>query len=148
MRVATSILALLSMAGISVACTPSRDNPDAAVPEITLAEPEVVMAAVPPPPFTYWASEGSTIRNHPRVDGVWIAGKEGERDRYYFGDECSASRYQRFVGHPLEVLPEKPDSVEWRHACTTCAVTSDLGRARMNIAYDEDTRVIEQISCG
>lgn len=149
MRVATSILTLLAMAGASVGCTASRDNPDAAVvPEITLSEPGVVMEANPRPPFTYWALEGSTVRNHPRVEGVWIAAKEGEDERYYFGDACSASRYQRFVGHHIDALPEKPDGAEWRQACTTCAVTSDLGRARMNIVYDENTRIIDRISCG
>lgn len=148
MRIATSVLALLVIASVSVGCTAARDNPDAAVPEITLAEPDVVMEADPPPPFTYWAPEGSTIRNHPRIDGVWIAAKQGEHDRYYFGDQCSASRYQRFVGHPMDVLPEKPEGAVWRQACTTCAMTSDLGRERMNIVFDDDTRVIERISCG
>lgn len=148
MRVATSVLASLAIASVSVGCTAVRDNRDAAVPEITLAEPDVVMEADPPPPFTYWVPEGSTIRNHPRDNSVWIARKDGEHDRYYFGDECSASRYQRFVGHPMEVLAEKPEGAVWRQACTTCAITSDLGRERMSISYDEETRIIERISCG
>ena len=38
-----------------------------------LATPNVVMEADPLPPFTYWAPESATIRNHPRMDGVWIA---------------------------------------------------------------------------
>lgn len=29
----------------------------------------------------------------------------------------------------------------------TCAVMSDLGRDRMNLAYDEETRAITEISC-
>jgi hypothetical protein len=148
MRIATLILTALTVACVSTVCTSAQDEPGPPIPEITLADPEIVMEADPPPPFTYWASEGSTIRNHPRVDGVWVAEQEGEHARYYYGDECNASRYQRFVGHPMDVLPDKPEDAVWRQACTTCAVHSDLGRARMNIFYDEDTRIIERISCG
>ncbi|WP_146119514.1 hypothetical protein [Phyllobacterium phragmitis] len=113
-----------------------------------LAEPKVVMEADPPPPFTYWAPENSTIRNHPRDPLTWIAETEGGSRLYYFGDQCRASQFQHFVGQPVDALPDKPAGATWRMACSTCAVTSDLGRERMNVSYDEDSRAITSISCG
>ncbi|MET1756508.1 hypothetical protein ABVV53_13775 [Novosphingobium sp. RD2P27] len=126
-----------ALGGCAVADTPT-----------SLPEPNVVMAANPPPPFTYWAPVGSTIRNHPREADIWIAEVDGRPAEYYFGDQCHASQYQRFVGQHLDALPEKPANAIWRTACATCAVTSDLQRKRMNIAYEDDTREITAISCG
>lgn len=48
----------------------------------------------------------------------------------------------------MGLLPERPADAKWWETCSTCAMTSDLGWARMNISYDHDTGVIEQISCG
>lgn len=117
-------------------------------PADNLPQPKVVIEAVSAPPFTYWAPAGSTIRNHPRQSGVWIAEVDGQAQRYYFGDQCHTSRYQNFIGQPVEALPAPPSGAVWRVTCSTCAVTSDLGWARMNIAYDEDTRRILEIGCG
>ncbi len=65
------------------------------VANATIAKPNVVMAADPQPPFTYWAPENSTIRNHPHQPGIWIAeSKDGSR-KFYFGDQCHASKFQR-----------------------------------------------------
>lgn len=106
------------------------------------------MAADPQPPFTYWAPENSTIRNHPREAGIWIAqSKDGWR-KYYFGDQCRASQFQRFVGGPLDALPDKPVDAVWRLTCSTCAALSDLNWARMNVSYEQETKTIEEISCG
>lgn len=88
-------------------------------PADELAQPTVVMEAVPPPPFTYWAPVGSTIRNHPRQSGVWIAEVDGQAQRYYFGDQCHASRYQKFIGQPVEALPS-------RLACHLLDMRSDV----------------------
>ncbi len=118
------------------------------VAETDLATPNVVMGADPHPPFTYWAPQGSTIRNHPRDPLTWIAESADGSRKYYFGDQCRASAFQRFVGRPLDALSEKPVGAVWRMACSTCAVTSDLGRDRMNVVYDEETRAITEISCG
>lgn len=113
-----------------------------------LPTPEVVMQADPAPPFTYWAAEGSTIRNHARQAGVWIAQGPGQTDRYYFGDRCQASRYQQFVGRPVSEMPAPPQGAEWRTHCTTCAVIQNLVSTRMNISFNEDTKTIEAITCG
>ena len=140
-RCLTCIVAMVALIG----CGSAQERQ---VPETDLATPNVIMEADPPPPFTYWAPENSKIRNHPRVDGVWIADTEGHPTRYYYGDQCRASEFQRFVGQPLDALPEKTADATWRMACSTCAVTSDLGRARMNVVYDDSSRMITSIWCG
>jgi len=111
-------------------------------------ESRVVVEADPPPPFTYWAPEGSTIRNHPRNPLIWVAQVAGQPERYYYGDECQASRYQHLLGRPLSEMPDAPKDAIWRTHCSTCARTSDLGWVRMNISYDEDTRTVVEIACG
>jgi hypothetical protein len=87
------------------------------------------MEADPQPPFTYWAPEGATIRNHPRDPATWVA-ESGDGSRtYYFGDQCRASEHQDWIGQSVEALPAPPVGSVWRVGCTTCAQTSDLKRA-------------------
>ena len=112
------------------------------------ATPNVVMAADPPPPSIYWAPEHSTVRNHPRQPGIWVAeSKDGSR-KYYFGDQCRASEFQSFIGQRVDALPERPTNAIWRLACSTCARLSDMDWMRMNVTYDQQTRTINDISCG
>lgn len=111
------------------------------------SEPKVIMEADPLPPFTYWAPENSTIRNHPRLPGVWITETADGPRIYYFGDRCRASEFQGFIGKQLDALPERPADATWRMTCSICAVTSNLGRERMNVFYDDDSREIISISC-
>ncbi|CAM5561905.1 hypothetical protein ATER59S_03574 [Aquamicrobium terrae] len=113
-----------------------------------LSEPKVIMEADPLPPFTYWVPENSTIRNHPRLSSVWIAETADGLRVYYFGDRCRASEFQGFIGKRLDAFPERPADATWRMACSICAVTSDLGRERMNVFYDDVSRKITSISCG
>ncbi|QND70030.1 hypothetical protein [Tardiphaga robiniae] len=112
------------------------------------ATPKVVMAADPQPPFTYWAPEYSTIRNHPRQRGIWIAEAADGSRKYYFGDQCRASEFQSFVGQSVDALPERPANATWRLACSTCAGLSDMDWMRMNVTYDQKNRTINDISCG
>lgn len=141
----TSLIACMTAMGVLI----SYGQAEEATPApFKLATPDVVMEADPPPPFTYWAPENSTIRNHPRVEGIWIAETDGQGRTHYFGDQCHASRFQQFVGKALDALPEKPSDAKWRLACDKCAVHSDLGRARLNVFYDESSKVISSISCG
>ena len=114
----------------------------------SLPTPAVIMAANPPPPFTYWADAGSTIRNHGRQAGIWIAQAPGKPDRYYFGDRCSASRYQDFVGRPVSEMPAPPAGAEWRSHCVSCAVNQDLRWDRMTITFSDESRTVEAIACG
>lgn len=113
-----------------------------------LPEPMVVMEANPPPPFTYWAPEGSTIINHPNGEGVWLAEQDGKPAAYYFGNQCRAAEFQQFVGQPVDSFPKSPKDQIWRFACTECAVTSDLLFGRLNISFDEDAQIVEGVSCG
>lgn len=128
-----------------ISCTSAEVAPVAASP---LATPNVVMVADLRPPFTYWAPENSTIRNHPREPGIWIAESPDGSRKYYYGDQCQASEFQRFVGQPLDALPTKPADATWRLSCSACARTSDLGWTRMNVSYNQETRRIDDISCG
>jgi hypothetical protein len=106
------------------------------------------MEADPPPPFTYWAPEGSTIVNHPRGDGVWIAEKDGKPAAIYFGDMCRAASLQRFIGRGMSDFPQPAADAVWRFACTECAVQQDLNFHRMTISFDEETNIIQSVSCG
>lgn len=132
------------------ACSSEPEVPVATHPAASsgLATPVVTMAADPPPPFTYWAPEGSTIRNHPNDQGAWIAERADGTRKFYFGDQCRASERQGWVGQSVDTLPQTPSGQKWRTACTTCAVTSDLQRDRLNISYDETTRRVVEVSCG
>ncbi|WP_333836098.1 hypothetical protein [Novosphingobium sp.] len=132
-----------------LACAPAdRQQQSVSTISFALARPKVVIEADPPPPFTYWANEGSTIRNHPRQAGIWIAQAVGQPGRYYFGDQCHASRYQHLVGRPLADMPEAPQGQVWRTHCSSCAVTQDLAMTRMNISFNEKSRTIDAIACG
>jgi hypothetical protein len=144
---------IAAMAGVSAAmlsaCSLSEGQQQGgARSPAHLAQPSVVMEADPAPPFTYWAAEGSTLRNHPRQAGIWIGEVAGQRDRYYFGDQCQASRYQQFVGRPLAEMPSAPQGAVWRKHCSSCAVTQDLAMTRMNISFDEKSQRIDAIACG
>lgn len=41
-----------------------------------------------------------------------------------------------------------PREANVRMACTTCAVTQDYQENRLNLFFDEDTGIIERVSCG
>lgn len=137
--------ALVPLALAGASCVASPDVPG--TPK-RLAEPNIVMVANPAPPFTYWAPDGSTVRNHPEQPGIWIATTADGSRKFYFGDRCRASDYQDYLGRSVDVLPEKPDGALWRMACSTCVVESSLAPQRMNVTYDQQTRIINEISCG
>lgn len=140
-------LGMVTFVPALISCTSAEVAP-VAVAASPFATPDVVMAADPQPPHTYWAPENSTIRNHPRQPGIWIAESPDGSRKFYFGDQCRASEFQRFVGQSVDALPAKPANATWRLSCSKCTVTSDLGWTRMNVSYDEETRTIEKISCG
>ncbi len=106
-----------------------------------------MIEADPPPPFTYWAPEGATIRNHPNVPGLWNAFVDGRNVATYFGDECRASEFQRFVGAPVQSFPAPPPGVELRTSCETCPVNDDLRPSRMNVIFNEATQEITRVAC-
>lgn len=106
-----------------------------------------MIEADPPPPFTYWAPEGATIRSHPSVPGLWNAFVNGRNVATYFGDACRASEFQRFVGSPVQSFPAPPAGVEICNSCETCAVNDDLRPNRMNVIFDEATQEVTRVAC-
>lgn len=63
-------------------------------------------------------------------------------------DQCNAGEYQYLVGQPRSRIPEKPAGATWRVTCTSCPITMDYSPARMNIFYDEETEIVEEVRCG
>lgn len=64
------------------------------------------------------------------------------------GDQCGASEYQHLVGQPRSRIPEAPAGSTWRVTCTACPITMDYSPARLNIFYDEETGIVEEVRCG
>ncbi|MDQ8029527.1 MAG: hypothetical protein REJ23_12445 [Brevundimonas sp.] len=63
-------------------------------------------------------------------------------------DLCRAGDLQNLVGKPRSEIPVPVDVVNRRVTCTTCPVTEDYSPYRLNIFYNEQTHLIEQVRCG
>jgi hypothetical protein len=63
-------------------------------------------------------------------------------------DECGLKDAQAFVGKNRTELPAPVDPSRWRVACTTCPVTMDYRADRLNILFNPDTGVVQQVKCG
>lgn len=63
-------------------------------------------------------------------------------------DACGARDLQWLVGQPRTAIPVPVNVVSRRVACTTCPVTEDYSPYRLNIFYDQQTGIIEQVRCG
>jgi hypothetical protein len=63
-------------------------------------------------------------------------------------DVCKAGEMQYLVGRSRTEIPVPVDVVNRRVTCTTCPVTHDFSAYRLNILYNEQTGVIEQVRCG
>ncbi|WP_313103797.1 hypothetical protein [Brevundimonas sp.] len=63
-------------------------------------------------------------------------------------DMCKASELQWLVGKPRTQIPVPVDVVNRRVACTTCPVTEDYSPYRLNIFYNQQTGIVERVSCG
>ena len=63
-------------------------------------------------------------------------------------DACGASRYQHLVGRPRSAIPAARAGATWRVTCTSCPITMDYSPARLNIFYDEETQIVEEVRCG
>jgi len=148
MRVVFAAVAALLLASCTQPAEPPVSAPPTAVaeePPFELPRPNVIVEADPPPPFTYWAPEGSVIRNH-RNPGLWVAHLNGQQT-IYFGDSCRASEWQSYIGQSLSSIPPAPAGMTIRTYCTTCAKTDDLRPDRINVVFEEDTRLITEIAC-
>lgn len=60
---------------------------------------------------------------------------------------CDADAARSLIGshHGAVTFPRNSNV---RMACTTCAVTQDYQEDRLNLFYDQETGVIERVSCG
>ncbi|MGH7027707.1 hypothetical protein [Brevundimonas sp.] len=63
-------------------------------------------------------------------------------------DMCKAGELQWLVGKPRTEIPVPVDVVNRRVACTTCPVTEDYSPYRLNIFYNQQTGIVERVSCG
>ncbi|PZR36224.1 MAG: peptidase inhibitor I78 [Caulobacter segnis] len=63
-------------------------------------------------------------------------------------DQCGLKEAQAFLGKPRTSLPAPVDPSRWRVACTTCPVTMDYRPDRLNILFNTDTGVVQQVKCG
>jgi hypothetical protein len=148
--IALALATSLGACGLADTAPSSETRNPADIPsessQFELPQANVVVEADPPPPFTYWAPEGSVIRNHGNP-GLWIAELDGRSVKIYFGDQCRASEWQHLVGQPLSALPEPPAGMSVRTYCTTCAKTDDLRSDRINVVFAEETHRIVEIAC-
>jgi hypothetical protein len=150
----TNRIALMFFLATALSACGATDTPSSKAPipadirgdVFQLPARSVTIEADPPPPFTYWAPDGAVIRNHGNP-GVWVAYLDGRSVATYFGDECGASEFQRYIGEPLSTVPTPPEGVMMRAACSTCAVTDDLRRDRLNVVFEEDTQRVASIAC-
>ncbi|MEH6665859.1 MAG: hypothetical protein V7678_13485 [Brevundimonas sp.] len=60
---------------------------------------------------------------------------------------CDADAARSLIGshHGAVTFPRNSNV---RMACTTCAVTQDYQEDRLNLFYDQETGLIERVSCG
>ena len=63
-------------------------------------------------------------------------------------DMCKAGELQWLVGKPRTEIPVPVDVVNRRVACTTCPVTEGYSPYRLNIFYNQQTGIVERVSCG
>lgn len=64
------------------------------------------------------------------------------------GDLCKANDHQSLVGKPRTEIPVPVDVVNRRVVCTTCPVTEDYSPYRLNIFFNAETDIVEQVRCG
>lgn len=72
----------------------------------------------------------------------------GSRMPQTSADLCKAGDLQWLVGRPRTDIPVPVEVVNRRVTCTTCPVTQDYVPYRLNIFYNRETEVVEQVRCG
>ncbi|WP_333590236.1 hypothetical protein [Brevundimonas sp.] len=63
-------------------------------------------------------------------------------------DQCKAGEMQWLVGKPRTDIPVPVEVVNRRVTCTTCPITEDYSAYRLNIFFNHETGIIEQVRCG
>ena len=63
-------------------------------------------------------------------------------------DLCKADELQWLVGKPKTDIPVPVEVVNRRVTCTTCPVTEDYSPDRLNILFNDQSGIVEQVRCG
>lgn len=63
-------------------------------------------------------------------------------------DLCRAGDLQWLVGKSRTEIPVPVDVINRRVVCTTCPVTQDYSPYRLNIFFNADSNLVEQVRCG
>ena len=91
------------------------------------------------------ASDASAPR---AIEQAQINQPTGSRPSNPTADMCRAGELQWLVGKPKTDIPVPVDVVNRRVTCTTCPVTEDYSPTRLNIFFNEQTEIVEQVRCG
>lgn len=91
------------------------------------------------------ASDASAPRT---IEEAQINLPTGTRPTNPTADLCRAGELQWLVGKPKTDIPVPVDIVNRRVTCTSCPITEDYSPYRLNIFFNEQTDVIEQVRCG
>ena len=84
----------------------------------------------------------------PAQTPVWDGRPIGSRLPPPDADACGAGGLQNLVGQPRTAIPVPVNVVARRVTCTTCPMTEDHSPFRLNILYDRETGIIEEVRCG
>ena len=102
--------------------------------------------ASPPPPARHAGQPTAPVRTPVSSTERPYLSEPGVRA--VNGDMCKAGELQWLVGKPRSEIPVPVDVVNRRVTCTECAITEEFSAYRLNIFYDRQTGIIEQVRCG
>lgn len=105
----------------------------------------------PPPPPPPPVSAPAPVPAPPAVDVLDQAEADqplGTRMPQVDGDLCRAAELQSLVGQPRTEIPVPVDVINRRVTCTTCPITEDYSPYRLNIFFDQETGIVEEVRCG
>lgn len=91
------------------------------------------------------ASDAPAVR---AVEEAQMSQPVGARPVNPTTDLCRAGEMQWLVGKPKTDIPVPVDVVNRRVTCTTCPVTEDYSPHRLNIFFNDQTGIVEQVRCG
>jgi len=61
--------------------------------------------------------------------------------------QCDADDARSLIGSHVGAVTFAPDK-NVRIVCTTCPTTKDLRPDRLNVRFDQETGIIQQVDCG
>jgi hypothetical protein len=91
------------------------------------------------------ASDASAPR---AVEQAQLSQPTGSRPSDPTADQCRAGELQWLVGKPKIEIPVPVDVVNRRVTCTSCPITQDYSPTRLNIFFNDQTEIVEQVRCG